>query len=194
VGHALNKYYIQRKICVDSVLKAGIAHLSFVIIHPINDGNGRIARAIADMQLARSDESKHRFYSMSAQIRKERTEYYDILEATQKGSLDITRWLGWFFECLDRALIASEEILEGVMKKAKFWKVHAGSQFNARQKFMLNKLLDHFEGALTSSKWAKMAKSSHDTALRDIQDLVAQRILMKNPAGGRSINYVLNNF
>jgi len=179
---------------IDPVLKAGVAHLWFVTIHPFDDGNGRIARAIADMQLARSDESKHRFYSMSAQIRKERTEYYDILEATQKGSLDITTWLQWFFACLDRALVASEETLEGVMKKAKFWEAHAGTEFNTRQKFMLNKLLDHFDGALTSSKWAKITKASHDTSLRDIQDLISKKVLIKDPAGGRSTNYLLNDF
>lgn len=174
---------------IDPVLKAGVAHLWFVTIHPFDDGNGRIARAIADMQLARSDESKQRFYSMSAQIRKERNDYYDNLETTQKGTLDITSWLEWFFTCLDRALTASNETLEGVMKKAKFWEAHSGTSFNTRQKFMLNKLLDHFEGKLTSSKWAKMAKCSHDTALRDIQDLVNENVLVKDPAGGRSTNY-----
>ncbi len=176
---------------IDPVLKAGVAHLWFVTIHPFDDGNGRIARAIADMQLARSDESKQRFYSMSAQIRKERNEYYDRLEATQKGTLDVTTWLEWFFACLDRALTASDEILEGVMNKAKFWETHSGARFNERQQLMLNKLLDHFEGKLTSSKWAKMAKCSHDTALRDIQDLVNQNVLVKDPAGGRSTNYLL---
>ena len=176
---------------IDPVLKAGVAHLWFVTIHPFDDGNGRIARAIADMQLARSDESKQRFYSMSAQIRKERNDYYDILEATQKGTLDITICLEWFFACLDRALTASDETLEGVMKKAKFWEAHSGTRFNARQQLMLNKLLDHFEGKLTSSKWAKMAKCSHDTALRDIQDLVNENVLVKDPAGGRSTNYLL---
>lgn len=186
--------WFNHKNDIDPVLKAGVAHLWFVTIHPFDDGNGRIARAIADMQLARSDESKHRFYSMSAQIRKERADYYDILEATQKESLDITAWLEWFFTCLDRALVASEEALEGVMKKAKFWELNSGLQFNTRQKLMLNKLLDHFEGALTSSKWAKMTKSSHDTSLRDIQDLIAKNVLIKDSAGGRSTNYVLNDF
>ncbi len=176
---------------IDPVLKAGVAHLWFVTIHPFDDGNGRIARAIADMQLARSDESKQRFYSMSDQIRKERNDYYDILEATQKGTLDITTWLEWFLACLNRALIASDETLEGVLKKAKFWEAHSGTRFNARQQFMLNKLLDHFEGNLTSSKWAKMMKCSHDTALRDIQHLVNEHVLAKDPAGGRSTNYVL---
>jgi Fic family protein len=184
--------WFNRTIDIDPVLKAGVAHLWFVTIHPFDDGNGRIARAIADMQLARSDESKQRFYSMSAQIRKERNDYYDILEATQKGTLDITTWLEWFFACLDRALTASGETLERVMKKAKFWETHSDARFNERQRLLLNKLLDHFDGKLTSSKWAKMAKCSHDTALRDIQDLVIQKILVKDLAGGRSTNYLLN--
>jgi Fic family protein len=183
--------WFNHTVDIDPVLKAGVAHLWFVTIHPFDDGNGRIARAIADMQLARSDESKQRFYSMSAQIRKERNDYYDILEATQKGTLNITMWLEWFFACLDRALTASDETLEGVMKKAKFWEAHSGVRFNERQQLMLNKLMDHFEGKLTSSKWAKMAKCSHDTALRDIQDLVNQNVLVKDPAGGRSTNYLL---
>jgi len=181
-------------IDIDPVLKAGVAHLWFVTIHPFDDGNGRIARAIADMQLARSDESKQRFYSMSAQIRKERNDYYDILEATQKGTLDITTWLEWFFSCLDRALTASDETLEAVMKKAKFWETHSGTRFNGRQQLMLNNLLEHFDGKLTSSKWAKMVKCSHDTALRDIQDLVNQNVLLKDPAGGRSTNYLLKKW
>jgi Fic family protein len=179
---------------LDPVLKAGVTHFWFVTVHPFDDGNGRIARAIADMQLARADETKQRFYSMSAQVRKERTEYYDILEATQKGSLDITNWLEWFLACLDRALTSSEGELEGVMRKAKFRERHAGARFNERQQLMLNKLMDHFEGKLTSSKWAAMAKCSHDTALRDIQDLVEQGVLVKDPAGGRSTNYLLKGF
>ncbi len=179
---------------IDPVLKAGLAHLWFVTIHPFDDGNGRIARAIADMQLTRSDESPQRFYSMSAQIRKERSDYYDILESTQKRTLDITEWLEWFLACLDRALTASGETLEGVMKKAKFWDSHAATRFNPRQQLMLNKLLDHFEGKLTSSKWAKIAKCSHDTALRDIQDLVEKKVLIKDPAGGRSTNYLLTEW
>lgn len=177
----------------DPVLKAGVAHLWFVTVHPFDDGNGRIARAIADLQLARSDESQQRFYSMSAQIRKERNDYYDVLESTQKGTLDITEWLEWFLACLDRALTASAEALESVMKKAKFWEAHAETPFNARQQLMLNKLLDGMPGKLNTSKWAKMTKCSHDTALRDIQDLVNQNILVKDPAGGRSTNYLLKN-
>ncbi|MEO5999712.1 MAG: DUF4172 domain-containing protein, partial [Chitinophagaceae bacterium] len=152
--------------------------------------NGRIARAIADMQLARVDKSVQRFYSMSAQIRKERNEYYDILENTQKGTLDITDWVIWFLKCLDRAITATDETLAEVMRKAKFWEKNS-SRFNDRQKMMLNKLLDGFDGKLTSSKWAKIAKCSSDTAVRDINDLVNRGILMKEPGGGRSTSYIL---
>lgn len=176
----------------DPVIAAAIAHLWFVTIHPFDDGNGRIARAIADMQLARADGSAQRFYSMSAQIRKERNDYYDILEQTQKGNLDITEWLRWFLDCLDRSLSATDEILAGVMKKARFWERHAQATFNPRQTFMLNKLLDGIEGKLTSSKWAKMAKCSQDTASRDIQELINAGILVREAAGGRSTSYTLN--
>lgn len=175
----------------DPVLKAAIAHLWFVTIHPFDDGNGRIARAVADMQLARADGTAQRFYSMSAQIRKERNAYYTILEKTQRGDLDITEWLEWFLECLDRALNATEEILSLVFKKASFWKAHEKTIFNLRQVQMLNKLLDKFEGKLTTSKWAKIAKCSHDTALRDINDLVEKKVLAKEAGGGRSSSYVL---
>lgn len=177
---------------IDPVLKAAIAHLWFVTIHPFDDGNGRIARAIADMQLSRSDQSAQRFYSMSSQIRKERNNYYNVLEKTQKGSLDITPWLEWFVTCLDHALTSTEEVLASVMRKAGFWEANSGQQFNARQKNILNNLLDHFEGKLTSSKWAKMMKCSQDTALRDIQDLLDRKILVKDAAGGRSTGYLLN--
>ena len=174
---------------MDPVLKAAIAHLWFVTIHPFDDGNGRIARAIADMQLARADASRQRFYSMSAQIQRERNVYYDILEKTQKGNLDITKWLLWFIECLDRAISLSEENLSGVTQKAKFWESHQGVALNARQRKMLNKLMDGFEGKLTSSKWATIAKCSPDTALRDIQDLIEKGILEKEESGGRSTSY-----
>jgi Fic family protein len=177
----------------DPVLKAAIAHLWFVTIHPFDDGNGRIARAIADMQLARSDDNSQRFYSMSAQIRKERNAYYDILEKTQKGSLDVTEWLDWFLNCLDRALDSTDETLAVVTRKSKFWEAHATNTFNPRQKTMLNKLLDGFDGKLTSSKWAKITKCSSDTAGRDINDLLQKDILIKEAAGGRSTNYVLKN-
>jgi Fic family protein len=176
---------------MDPVLKAGIAHLWFVTIHPFDDGNGRIARAIADMALARSENSAQRFYSMSAQIRQERKAYYDILEVTQKADLDITPWLKWFLGCLDRAFDGAEVILASVLKKAKFWEKHAGASLNERQRTVVNRLLDGYEGKLTSSKWAKLVKSSQDTALRDIEDLVRRGILTKDAAGGRSTSYSL---
>lgn len=174
---------------MDPVLKAAIAHLWFVTIHPFEDGNGRIARTIADMQLARADASSQRFYSMSAQIQRERNVYYDMLEKTQKGNLDITKWLLWFIECLDRAITLSEENLSVVTQKAKFWETHHGIALNERQRKMLNKLMDGFDGKLTSSKWAKIAKCSPDTALRDIQDLIKKEILEKEEGGGRSTSY-----
>ncbi|HTE12498.1 MAG TPA: Fic family protein [Chitinophagaceae bacterium] len=175
----------------DPVLKAAIAHLWFVTIHPFDDGNGRIARAITDMQLSRADKSSQRFYSMSAQIRVERNGYYNILEKTQKDSLDITAWLKWFLECLDRAVSNTDETLAIVLNKARFWDKHISTPLNDRQKLMLNKLLDGFEGKLTSSKWATITKSSQDTAGRDINDLVEKDILVKEPGGGRSTSYLL---
>jgi Fic family protein len=176
---------------IDPVLKAAVAHLWFVTIHPFDDGNGRIARAIADMQLARSENSPQRFYSMSAQIRAERKAYYDILEATQKGDLDITPWLEWFLACLGRAFDGAEEILASVLRKARFWQKQAGAALNDRQRDMLNRLLDGFEGTLTSSKWAAIEKCSPDTALRDITDSVERGILQKDAGGGRSTSYSL---
>lgn len=176
---------------LDPVLKAAIAHLWFVTIHPFDDGNGRIARAIADWLLARSENSAHRFYSMSAQIRVERDAYYHMLESTQKGSLDITSWLLWFIDCLGRAFHSTEEALAGVLRKAGFWQTHSHAQLNGRQRDVLNRLLDGFEGKLTSSKWAKLTKSSQDTANRDIQDLIEKGILRKDAAGGRSTSYSL---
>ncbi len=175
----------------DPVLRAGLAHLWFVTVHPFDDGNGRIARAIADMALARSEQSAQCFYSMSAQIRIERSAYYDELEKTQAGGLDITPWLEWFFGCLDRAIEQSEKALGSVLQKARFWEIHAHKPFNDRQRLMLNKLLDGFEGKLTSSKWAQLAKCSQDTALRDILDLIEQNALAKDPGGGRSTSYSL---
>jgi Fic family protein len=175
----------------DPVLKAAIAHLWFVTIHPFEDGNGRIARAIADVALARSENSPQRFYSMSAQIRQERNVYYDILEATQKGDLDITEWLAWFLDCLDRAFDRADIILASVLRKARFWKKHASQKFNDRQRAMIERLFEGFEGKLTSSKWAQLTKSSQDTALRDIDDLVAKGVLAKDAAGGRSTSYSL---
>jgi Fic family protein len=176
---------------IDPVIKAGIAHLWFITIHPFEDGNGRIARTITDMLLARADGTAQRFYSMSAQIQKERNAYYNILETTQKGTRDITDWLHWFLSCLGRALIATEYTLAAVLKKARFWDTHAQTQLSARQTLMLNKLLDGFEGNLTSGKWATIAKCSQDTALRDIQELIEQGILTKQNAGGRSTHYTI---
>lgn len=175
----------------DLVLKAGIAHLWYVTIHPFDDGNGRIARAITDMLLARSEDSSQRFYSMSAQIRQERKEYYEILEATQKGSLDITPWLKWFLDCLGSAVEGAQTTLADVLAKARFWEGIAGKTINERQRMVLNRLLDGFEGKLTTSKYAKLAKSSTDTALRDIQLLVNNGILVRNVEGGRSTSYDL---
>ncbi len=184
--------WFNREDTMDPVLKAAIAHLWFVTIHPFDDGNGRIARAIADMQLSRADGSPQRFYSMSAQIRLERNRYYEILEQTQKGDLDITEWLVWFLDCLAGALRATDHALARVLAKAKFWDRHRAEVLNERQRSMLNKLFDGFEGKLTSSKWAKIAKCSADTALRDIQDLVQKGMLKKDAAGGRSTSYELN--
>ena len=176
----------------DLVLRACIAHLWFVTIHPFEDGNGRIARAIADMTLARSERSPQRFYSISAQIRQERDAYYGGLEETQKGTLDITARLGWFLECLDRAFGEAERTLASVFRKARFWESYSGASFNDRQRSILNKLLDGIEGKLTTSKWAKLAKCSQDTAWRDILDLVDRGILTKDQAGGRSTSYSLH--
>lgn len=178
---------------MDPVMKAALAHLWFVTIHPFDDGNGRIARAITDLQLARADKTSQRFYSMSVQIRKERNNYYNILEQTQRGTMDITKWIEWFLGCLNRALMATNETLSIVLQKAKFWDKHAKTLFNSRQVVLLNKLLDGFVGKLTTSKWAKIAKCSQDTALRDIQDLIDRKILKKEAAGGRSTSYVLVN-
>jgi Fic family protein len=183
--------WFEKDSATDLVLKAGIAHLWFVTIHPFDDGNGRIARAIADMLLARSERSPQRFYSMSAQIGYERKTYYEILEATQKGDLDITRWLEWFLECLGRAFGRAETILATVLNKARFWERFANVEFNERQREIVNRLLNGFEGKLTSSKWAKLAKCSQDTALRDIEDLMRKKVLVKDAAGGRSTSYSL---
>lgn len=176
---------------IDPVIAAAVAHLWFVTIHPFEDGNGRIARAIADMALARSEHSPRRFYSLSNQIRAERKAYYDILQATQGDDLDITPWIDWFLDCLDRAFANAEVILAAVLRKARFWEAHAGASLNGRQRLIVNKLLDGFEGKLTSSKYAVIAKCSQDTASRDIDDLIGQGILVKNPGGGRSTSYSL---
>ena len=183
--------WFEKDSSTDLVIRAGVAHLWFVTIHPFDDGNGRIARAIADMVLARSERSPQRFYSMSAQIRQERKAYYEILETTQKGELDITRWLGWFLDCLGRAFERAETILAAVLNKARFWDRFAATEFNERQRSIVNRLLNGFEGKLTTSKWAKLAKCSHDTALRDIEDLIRKEVLVKDAAGGRSTSYSL---
>jgi len=178
---------------IDPVLKAGVAHLWFVTIHPFDDGNGRVARAIADMALARSENSPQRFYSMSAQIQHDRVAYYDILEKTQKGTVDITPWLEWFLDCLRRAIDGAEQLLGGVLAKAQFWQHMQGVMLNERQRLVLNRLLDGFDGHLTTSKYAKLTKCSQDTALRDILYLVDRGILVRNPKGGRSTSYALTN-
>ncbi|MEF8984982.1 MAG: Fic family protein [Bacteroidales bacterium] len=183
--------WFNNNIETDLVLKAAIAHLWFVTIHPFDDGNGRIARALTDMLLAQSDESTQRFYSMSAQIRLERKQYYEILEKTQKGNLDITEWIKWFLNCLINSLKSTDIVLNRVLFKAEFWKKHSETEINERQKKLLNKILDGFEGKLTSSKWAKIAKCSKDTAIRDINDLISKNILKKEEAGGRSTSYEL---
>lgn len=175
----------------DPVLRAALAHLWFVTIHPFDDGNGRIARAIADWVLARAENSSQRFYSMSAQIRQERKEYYDILERTQKGTLDITPWMEWFLGCLGRAFDRTEDNLGAVLRKAHVWDRLARRSINDRQRMVLNRLLDGLEGRLTTTKWATLTKSSHDTALRDIQNLIGQGVLRKDPGGGRSTSYSL---
>jgi Fic family protein len=177
---------------IDPVLKAGVAHLWFVTIHPFDDGNGRIARAVADMALARSELSPQRFYSMSAQIQEERKAYYAMLEETQKGDLEITSWLLWFLGCLDRAFDGAENLVAGVFRKARFWERHADVSLNRRQRDILNRLLDGFEGKLTSSKWAKIERCSPDTALRDITGLIEHGILTRDAAGGRSASYSLS--
>lgn len=184
--------WINSRQKLDWVLKAAIAHLWFVTLHPFDDGNGRIARAITDMILARSDGQSYRFYSMSTQIRKERKKYYDILEQTQKGNLDITDWIEWFLTCLMRALNASETLLGKVIFKHNFWLKHGLQIENERQRKVINMLMDDFVGKLTTSKWAKICNCSQDTALRDIQDLMDKQILYKLPGGGRSTGYDLN--
>ena len=176
---------------LDLVVKAAVAHLWFVTIHPFDDGNGRITRALTDMLLAKSDKSNQRFYSMSAQIRNERKQYYEMLEKTQKGNLDITDWIVWFLTCLTNALKSTGLVLTKVLFKADFWQKHTDTLINERQRKLLNKVMDGFDGKLTSSKWAKIAKCSKDSAVRDINDLINKGILQKEASGGRSTNYEL---
>ncbi len=178
------------------VIKAGLAHLWFVTLHPFDDGNGRIARAVGDLFLARADGSPQRFYSLSAQIQRERRAYYDILERTQKASLDVTEWLAWFLNTLHRAVDQAQHRLDAVLVKTRFWQrwtASSSAPLNERQVKLVNRLLDGFEGKLTSSKWAAIANCSPDTALRDITDLLARGVLRKSDAGGRSTSYVLND-
>ncbi|MCQ2754888.1 MAG: Fic family protein [bacterium] len=182
--------YINNADDVDLLIKAGIVHLWFVILHPFDDGNGRIARALTDMLLARSDENKFRFYSMSSQIQKNRKSYYDVLEQTQKGSMDITNWLVWFLENLLNAIKSSDEILKDVLKRAEFWNKNSQVIFNERQKKVLNRFMDDFKGNLTTTKWAKMCNCSQDTATIDIKDLISKKIL-KKVGDGRNTHYVI---
>jgi Fic family protein len=179
---------------MDPVIKAAVAHFWFIIIHPFDDGNGRIARAITDMLLARADGSPERYYSMSAQVMVERKQYYAVLQKVQHSSGDITDWLLWFLSCLKNALLTTEDSLQSILRKTRFWQIHEQTELNARQRMMLNKILDGLEGKLKSSKWAKMAKCSADTALRDIKDLMEKGILQQESAGGRSTNYKLVEF
>lgn len=193
VAQEMNAFlaWFEGKQPIDPVVKAALAHLWFVTIHPFEDGNGRIARAIADMALARSEGSSQRFYSMSAQIRAERKVYYDTLEATQKGGLDVTVWLIWFLECLARAIEGADGLLNAVLQKAQFWNRLAGVAINDRQRLVLNRVLNGFEGTLTSSKYAKLTKTSQDTAARDIADLIQKGALVRDAGGGRSTSYSL---
>lgn len=176
---------------LDPVLKSALAHLWFVTVHPFDDGNGRIARALGDMLLARADGGSRRFYSMSSEIRNDRKNYYAILEKTQKGNLDVTEWLLWYLNCLNNALNTTDKAFQKVLLKTKFWDLHHNTELNERQRAMINKLFDAFEGKLNSSKWAKIMKCSTDTALRDITDLLQKDILEKEESGGRSTSYVL---
>lgn len=183
--------WFNKKDGVDPVLRAGVAHLRFVTIHPFEDGNGRIARAIADMMLARADGTPDRFYSMSARIEAERKDYYLELESAQRGDLNITRWLDWFLGCLDRALDGAEQTLASVLYKARLWRHINGGPVNERQRRVVNRMLDDFQGFLTTSKYARIAKCSTDTALRDIRELLERDVLLRNPARGRSTSYRL---
>lgn len=179
---------------LDLVLKAAVAHFWFIIIHPFDDGNGRIGRAITDMLLARAEDSGERFYSMSSQILIERKQYYEVLQKVQHSTGDITEWLEWFLHCLKNAMLATENTTQKIMYKAEFWKLHERTPINERQRLVLNKLFDGFEGKLQTSKWAKITKTSTDTALRDIKDLVAKGILQQTNEGGRNANYELTDF
>jgi Fic family protein len=192
MDHFLHCFNEETKM--DPVMKAAIAHFWFIIIHPFDDGNGRIARAISDLLLARADNTTERYYSMSSRIMVERKQYYAVLQKAQHSSGDITEWLSWFLNCLKNALISTETTLHKVLRKTEFWKIHETTPINERQRLMLNKVLDGFDGKLKSSKWAKIAKCSTDTALRDIKDLIEKGILRREQEGGRSVNYELIEF
>lgn len=186
--------WFEKKNNIDPVLKAGVAHLWFVTIHPFEDGNGRIARAIADMALARADNISDRFYSLSTQFAFERKDYYNQLEKQQRSTPEITDWLEWFLDCLGRAISSAENILGKILYKAQLWNKISQSSVNERQRFIINRMLDdHFKGHMSTSKYAKLAKCSTDTALRDIQDLKSRKIFIQNPGGGRSTSYHLTN-
>src|SRR5882724_2416883 len=186
-------WYEDSATVTEPLIKAGLAHLYFVTIHPFEDGNGRIARAITEMSLARLENSTQRFYSMSSQIREERSDYYEILESTQKRGTDVSEWLVWFLDCLARAIDKATELTSSVLAKEAFWRhlKQRSVDMSERQRKIINRLLEGFEGKLTTEKWAKLAKSSHDTALRDIQDLIRKGILKQEEGGGRSTAYTL---
>jgi len=183
--------WIEQPSAIDPVLQSGVAHFRFVTIHPFEDGNGRIGRAIADLVLARSEKTPERFYSLSSQIEAEKKDYYLVLEASQRGDTDITHWLQWYLACLERALASAQGELESVLAKAAIWKKISEVSVNERQRAIINRLLDGFEGKLSSTKYAKLAKCSHDTALRDIRALIEAGILIQDAAGGRSTSYSL---
>jgi Fic family protein len=183
--------WVNSKSKAPSLINAALGHLWFVTLHPFEDGNGRIARAIGDMLIARSDGSAQRFYSISAQIQRDRKGYYDILERTQKHSMDVTEWLAWFLDTLERALEQAHHTLDGVLVKAQFWQHWSSAPFNERQIKLLNRLLDGFEGKLTAQKWGAIGKCSPDTALRDIKELMAHGVLQRSTSGGRSTSYEL---
>ncbi len=186
--------WINNENCLDPVLKAAIAHFWFIIIHPFDDGNGRIGRAITDMLLAGAEGSGERFYSMSSQILAERKLYYQVLQKVQHSSGDITEWIVWFLRCLKNAMLSTQNTTQKILRKAEFWKLHERTPVNERQRLILNKLFDDFEGKLQTSKWAKIVKTSSDTALRDIKDLVGKGILKQTDEGGRNANYELVDF
>ena len=188
------KWFNNKSLNLDPVLKAALAHFWFIIIHPFDDGNGRIARALTDLLLARADGTKERYYSMSNQILIERKKYYAVLQKVQHSNGNITEWLVWFLHCLKISLLQTETTLKKILRKNEFWKIHENTALNDRQRLMLNKLFDGLEGKLKSSKWARMAKCSPDTALRDIKDLMSKGILRQEQQGGRSTNYELNEF